>query len=90
MAEDDKVNKVITDAVTQSSVATVASTPGLSVAQSYLSASQANAVLFANLVAEQHRHAVSSHAATNSDNIGKILDGMTKILEEIMRKVSLG
>lgn len=62
----------ITDAVAQANVKVVGEAPALSLAQSYLAASQANAVLFANMISQQQQLAIG---------------GTTTLLEEIRRNL---
>ena len=57
------VNPQITDSVTQANVAAVSISPAISAMQSYLSLSQAQGVLFANMVSNQQQLAMSGQVA---------------------------
>ncbi|MEO5336057.1 MAG: RebB family R body protein [Magnetospirillum sp. WYHS-4] len=63
----------ITDAITQANVTSLGSGPAISVVQSYLSMSQAQGVLFANMVSNQQQLAIASHATT-VEAVSKILN----------------
>ncbi len=57
------VNPQITDSVTQANVAALSISPAVSAMQSYLSLSQAQGVLFANMVNNQQQLAISGQVA---------------------------
>ena len=57
------VNPQITDSITQANVAAVSISPAISAMQSYLSLSQAQGVLFANMVSNQQQLAMSGQVA---------------------------
>ena len=57
------VNPQITDSVTQANVAALSLSPAISAMQSYLSLSQAQGVLFANMVNNQQQLAMASQVA---------------------------
>ena len=60
---DQGVNPTITDAITQVNVKVIGEAAAVSLAQSYLAASQANSVLFANQVLNQQQLAMTSQSA---------------------------
>lgn len=57
------VNPQITDSISQANVATLSNSPAISAMQSYLSLSQAQGVLFANMVNNQQQLAMASQVA---------------------------
>ncbi len=57
------VNPQITDSVTQANVAALSISPAVSAMQSYLSLSQAQGVLFANMVNNQQQLAMAGQVA---------------------------
>lgn len=57
------VNPQITDSVTQANVAAISISPAVSAMQSYLSLSQAQGVLFANMVNNQQQLAMAGQVA---------------------------
>lgn len=57
------VNPQITDSVTQANVAALSNAPAVSAMQSYLSLSQAQGVLFANMVNNQQQLAMAGQVA---------------------------
>ncbi|SMF10014.1 Killing trait domain-containing protein [Tistlia consotensis] len=59
----DSVNPQITDAVSQTNVKILGEAGAVAIAQNYLAASQANNILFANMVSNQMNGAMSSQAA---------------------------
>lgn len=59
----DSVNPQITDAVSQTNVKILGEAGAIAIAQNYLAASQANNILFANMVSNQMNGAMSAQAA---------------------------
>jgi len=65
MAMNTPVNDMITDAVTQSSVAVLGVAPALAMGNVYQTAAHSLGVLYANATLSQQQSAISSQAATN-------------------------
>ncbi|MGO1119703.1 RebB family R body protein [Rhodovibrionaceae bacterium A322] len=63
MGEAQMVNRQITDAVAQTNVKVVGEAPAVAMAQNYLAASQANAILYANMVNNQQQLAIAGQAS---------------------------
>lgn len=65
MAMNTPVNDMITDAVTQSSVAVLGVAPAQAMGNVYQTAAHSLGVLYANATLSQQQSAISSQAATN-------------------------
>jgi hypothetical protein len=64
MADTPLSGSQVVDALSQVDVATLGNAAVVAVAQAYLAASQANCVLFANMVHAQQQTAMASHVST--------------------------
>ncbi len=73
MSEHTSVNPQITDAVTQANVTVLGSGPAVSTVQAQLSLSQAQGVLFANMVNNQQQLAMAGQAS--------MIGGILKLLD---------
>ncbi|TNE62637.1 MAG: cobalt transporter ApaG [Alphaproteobacteria bacterium] len=59
----DGVDQMVTDAVTQANVTTLANGPAVATDQAYFAHTQAHGVLFANMVGDQQRQSAAGLAA---------------------------
>jgi hypothetical protein len=78
MADTPLTSAQVTDALTQVDVATLGNAAVVAVAQAYLASSQANCVLFANMVHAQQQTAMASHVSTVeavNKTLGKVSGG---------------